>query len=65
MGQRGLLNRQKRSNLVSAWTYDPDRSSDEKKQEVACERKDETGADHKNGTDDEHSPAATAVSLGG
>ena len=64
MRERGLLNRQKRPNLIATWTHDPDRSGDDKEQEVVRTGEGKTGASHKKGPDNEHSPTPNTVCLG-
>src|SRR5258708_1562800 len=64
MSERGLLNRQKRPNLIATWTYDPDRPGDDKKQEVVRKGEGKTGAGHEKGPDNEHPPTPNTVRLG-
>ena len=64
MRERGLLNREKRPNLVATWAYDSDRPGDYKEQEVARTGEGNTGAGHKKGPDNEHSPTPNTVCLG-
>src|SRR5438445_11775721 len=63
MRERGLLNRQKRPNLVATWAYDSDRSGNHKEQEVTCKGEGKTGAGHKKGPNNEHPPAPNTVRL--
>ncbi len=63
MRERGLLNRQKRSNLVATWTNDSDGSGNHKKQEVTRKGEGKTGAGHKKGPDEEHPPTPNTVRL--
>src|SRR6266702_565860 len=64
MRERGLLNRQKRPNLIGARTYEPDRSGDDKKQEVVRKGEGKTGAGHEKGPDNEHPSTPNTVCLG-
>jgi len=48
MGKRGLLNREKRSNFIAAWTDDADGAGDDEEEQIARKCKSQTCGGHEN-----------------